>query len=266
MSIGQELLKSILADPFADGPRLAYADWLDESGESQHTEYAEFIRLQCRIAEIQATCSCGSCVRKRGGGQHTNGPCAVDQERHELPGGRSQQANLRQRARELLSNNAAWDETIACTNASEWTWSRGFIDTVSCTLADWFGAPCCTSPVRPGWQRDCELCHGTGRANARGPAIVAAQPITVVRLTDAIAARDYGSGDERPAVYRRELPTEFWDILCPDWHPDDAFVEYGSREKATAEVSSAALTWARRKTGLPALKFPTADFNGVGTR
>jgi len=40
------LVEAILGAPTDDAPRLVYADWLDEHGESEH---AEFIRLQCRI-------------------------------------------------------------------------------------------------------------------------------------------------------------------------------------------------------------------------
>ena len=45
-----DLHAAILADPFDDAPRLVYADWLEESGES---EQAEFIRTQ--IAHPNAT-------------------------------------------------------------------------------------------------------------------------------------------------------------------------------------------------------------------
>ena len=41
------LLRGICAYPDADLPRLVAADWLTEQG---HEEYAEFIRLQCEIA------------------------------------------------------------------------------------------------------------------------------------------------------------------------------------------------------------------------
>lgn len=36
------------------------------------------LAVRSRIAGIEATCLCGGCVRKRGGGQHHNGPCGVD--------------------------------------------------------------------------------------------------------------------------------------------------------------------------------------------
>jgi uncharacterized protein (TIGR02996 family) len=42
-------LAAITADPDADGPRLAYADWLDERGDAAR---AEFIRVQCALAKV----------------------------------------------------------------------------------------------------------------------------------------------------------------------------------------------------------------------
>lgn len=44
------LLRAIAANPADDLPRLVYADWLDEHDEP---ERAEFIRVQCRLAEIK---------------------------------------------------------------------------------------------------------------------------------------------------------------------------------------------------------------------
>ncbi|HKA05641.1 MAG TPA: TIGR02996 domain-containing protein [Gemmataceae bacterium] len=44
-------LRSILASPDDDAPRLVYADWLDENGDSNR---AEFIRLQIRLARSLA--------------------------------------------------------------------------------------------------------------------------------------------------------------------------------------------------------------------
>src|SRR5215831_11981720 len=39
-------LNAILADPAADAPRLVYADWLEENGQSGR---AEFLRGQCEL-------------------------------------------------------------------------------------------------------------------------------------------------------------------------------------------------------------------------
>src|SRR5262249_58171476 len=43
-------LRDIIADPDDDGLRLIYADWLDDHGDP---ERAEFIRVQCRLAQIE---------------------------------------------------------------------------------------------------------------------------------------------------------------------------------------------------------------------
>ena len=47
MSDRDGFLRAITAAPADDLPRLIYADWLDEHGES---ERAEFIRLQIQLA------------------------------------------------------------------------------------------------------------------------------------------------------------------------------------------------------------------------
>lgn len=46
MTDGAALLRTILANPADDTPRLVYADWLTENGES---ERGEFIRVQCEL-------------------------------------------------------------------------------------------------------------------------------------------------------------------------------------------------------------------------
>ena len=45
----RSLYSAILADPDDDTVRLAYADWLDENGQS---ERAEFIRVQIELARL----------------------------------------------------------------------------------------------------------------------------------------------------------------------------------------------------------------------
>ncbi|HEX4588666.1 MAG TPA: TIGR02996 domain-containing protein [Gemmataceae bacterium] len=44
-----DFLRAIIADPNADGPRLVYADWLEDCGD---TARAEFIRIQCALAAM----------------------------------------------------------------------------------------------------------------------------------------------------------------------------------------------------------------------
>jgi uncharacterized protein (TIGR02996 family) len=45
----RSLAAAVFADPDADGPRLIYADWLDEHGQPDH---AEFIRTQIALAGV----------------------------------------------------------------------------------------------------------------------------------------------------------------------------------------------------------------------
>ena len=45
---GEPFLRMIAAKPYDDEPRLIYADWLEERGESQ----GEFIRIQCELARL----------------------------------------------------------------------------------------------------------------------------------------------------------------------------------------------------------------------
>jgi uncharacterized protein (TIGR02996 family) len=47
--VEQGLLADVCAHPADDGPRLVFADWLDDHGQ---THRAEFIRLQCRLASM----------------------------------------------------------------------------------------------------------------------------------------------------------------------------------------------------------------------
>jgi uncharacterized protein (TIGR02996 family) len=49
------LMAAIIADPDDDTPRLAFADWLQEHGDEHDQARAEFIRLQCRHAQLSAS-------------------------------------------------------------------------------------------------------------------------------------------------------------------------------------------------------------------
>lgn len=53
-------LRTILEDPDHDGPRLVYADWLEETGE---TARAEFIRVQIELARLANGNSHGDALR-----------------------------------------------------------------------------------------------------------------------------------------------------------------------------------------------------------
>jgi uncharacterized protein (TIGR02996 family) len=49
--VGEALMQAILAEPEDEGPRLVYADWLEENGGPQEQARAEFIRVQVELAK-----------------------------------------------------------------------------------------------------------------------------------------------------------------------------------------------------------------------
>ena len=51
MSMPEAFLQAIIEAANDDAPRLAYSDWLEDNGESAR---AEFIRVQCRLAALDA--------------------------------------------------------------------------------------------------------------------------------------------------------------------------------------------------------------------
>lgn len=97
MSDRNDFLQTILAAPEDDAPRLIFADWLEEQGE---TERAEFIRIQCELAQSAE----GDPRRKR----------------------------LRAREQELLRlYQVAWREQLPELEEVRWeTFERGFVSAV----------------------------------------------------------------------------------------------------------------------------------------
>jgi uncharacterized protein (TIGR02996 family) len=110
------LLSSVLAAPDDDAPRLVLADWLDENGKP---ERAACIRAQIKLAVM-----------------------TDETERQEL----ERQAYIRKE----------WAEPVFRVDSVGGAWSRGFVESVTCTAADWL---------------------------AHADAILAAHPVVEVRLT-----------------------------------------------------------------------------------
>jgi uncharacterized protein (TIGR02996 family) len=48
----EAFLQAIRDEPASDVPRLVYADWLEEKGDAEAADRAEFIRVQCRLYEL----------------------------------------------------------------------------------------------------------------------------------------------------------------------------------------------------------------------
>jgi uncharacterized protein (TIGR02996 family) len=90
------LLKAVLANPDDDLPRLVYADWLDENGDSAR---AEFIRTQIELAK--------------------------------LPDHDPRYRHLEDREHELMSEHEAGWLGGESPRLSEWEWRRGFVDEIA---------------------------------------------------------------------------------------------------------------------------------------
>lgn len=242
------LLAAILDNPADDAPRLVFSDWLEEHGEG---ERAEFIRVQCRIAEMEAT----------GKGMY----------REVIP--------LRRHERELwLKNGCIWlagtplvgmDSIVEQDNRV--IWRRGFVAEVTCRLADWVGGECpecdpnCRGYLAPDHIHDgprcirgprCPTCSGTGRTPAHGPAIVRQQPVELVRVTDREPLRSggfyYWYDDRREggiALAMHYLPTAIFDLMVDagNWF-DYQFggSSLNSLDAAHAALSAALILWAKQ--------------------
>lgn len=146
--IPDELMRAIIANKSDDLPRLIAADWLDEHGDS---ERSEFIRVQCELAKFGESfpLRCAKTATMTSYGNYTKHcKCMV----------------CRWRRKEYYSSRRyiVWDWAggvdggyVHMVNYDGW--SRGFVSTITCTWQDW-------------------LTHAD--------AILKATPLEVVRLTD----------------------------------------------------------------------------------
>ncbi len=273
------LLQSILDDPAADAPRLVYADWLEEYGgdvpcgrcerevvghlyrlncpdchgtgrvSDGRRERAEFIRVQVELARLMPTGKCSKC-------KSYGGPCdtcefgPIDA--------------LSRRERELsrgITDVWPWPFGKAGDPGIGTTWRRGFVESVTCTLADWCGGPCghchgtgelrrAANAVTIGGMYRCHVCEGRRTTPGLGPQIVACQPVTGVTLTD-----------KRPTPYREET---YWRwfiagtvgpiVEGPDELPEPLFRaahadvdwEFPTEDAALAAMSEGLIRWAKR--------------------
>jgi uncharacterized protein (TIGR02996 family) len=98
MSVNVAFLQAILEAPDDDAPRLIFADWLDEQGDSRR---AEFIRLQCALARMSED--------------------------------DSTRVGMQRREQDLLSaHQEAWGEPIRAM-VFGWEFRRGFVERVTTT-------------------------------------------------------------------------------------------------------------------------------------
>lgn len=230
----QDFIARILADPADDTPRAKYADWLREQPDPALAVRGEFIAVQLEKARVDHD-------RESRLAGAMMGPPYEDLCRRERglleAHGPEWQDGLPGEPLDYMPGTASFRRRLGDATAI-FVWRRGFVERVECSCADW-------------------LSHG--------PAIVAAQPVTEVRLTDrrplhdgdeATEERWYSwitndgleaSADDRriPLAWADELPEWPWPRYTPyRWR-------YPTEADAHAALSTAAVAWARNAAGLP---------------
>lgn len=269
------LLRAVIASPADDGPRLAYADRLEECGEA---ERSEFIRVQCELARVNVD---DHAIR------YWDGQLGQEPEHYQRV------KTLRRRERELresFPNYRDWvadiersvGESVADLDYSgqrEWSprwfvrFRRGFIAEVHTTLADWCGKTCpkcmgvCKLRHPNGIMQflPCSTCLGTGRSGGHGPAIVACQPVGSVVLTDRTPYHNVagvwiwvssaaGSGRMDSAVLPRELYSMLEASVDIVSRMRGVATAYATQALALDALSLAALAWARDRAAQEATR------------
>lgn len=239
MTLADAFLADILDRPADDTPRLVYADWLEDNGESGR---AEFVRVQVELA------------------REPPARPSVTAENWGAEDARERRWNaLRRREWELLAGHwhawaGVWGLPVACGNLLEVdpgeralvvTFRRGFVAEVRLPLAFWL---------------------------ERGPALVAAHPLERVTLTgrrplalsdDTSSPGDpwhgwfaWGDGrltfgpdapDDPDDPYQRDLPRDVFALLAGGrrLESNPFGVYYPSEAEALADSSAALILWAK---------------------
>lgn len=203
-------LADILDRPDDDTPRLIYADWLEDRGQS---ERAEFILVQVEHARIVAGgfAECGGfswhspdCVAG------TTGRIACNRLRR-----------LRERAGSLKGGpecrNCDWHAPIRHSDPFTWEYRRGFVHAVRCPLAAW---------------------------EEHGPAVVSRHPVRRVEVTDWSPFR-HDLRRRAWAMNADELPT--WFLAWHHKRKGDGWWWHDTEEECRDVMSRELLAWARQQ-------------------
>jgi len=212
---GEALVRSVLATPADDAPRLIYADWLDEQGRA---EDAEFIRVQVELARLGFD-----------GAFHTDEHGGL---RH-VP---EQVVRLTERQLELWYDGFGRPDLPAA--LENWPIAphqvrgplvrvrRGFVERVSCRCGDFL---------------------------AVAAELFGRQPVIHVRLVDRQAVDEntgWGFGWYCADVWEQlvdDIPPEVWKYLAPDGRP---MVHFPTSDEADAALGWACVRYGRAKAGL----------------
>lgn len=231
---GSALLRAVLADPASDDSRLIYADYLDEQGEADR---AEFVRVQCRIATLNAELmSDEDC-------DATNCP------------GCGERRELQRREREL------WLMAVAEELPARWVLPPPDGFTFRKLPGDEWetdGRPHISqAEYRRGFVAEIRLPLALFLEHARD--LFAAHPVTAVVLTDRepfghtseLVSWRRSPGPDQLRDWRECLPDDLYDRL--PGMPDTFAEYYRDSDKARAALSAACTAYGRRAAGLPPL-------------
>ena len=290
-------LRMICDDPHSDAPRLVFADWLEEHGDPR----GEYIRKSIELAEWGVTpraygnwtVDCRNRKDYPGTELKCHIPPFVDRDHCEYH-------TFKFRCAELLARHE-WAWTPECLREHKggaphrpehWTiprvWRRGFIGEVTVpTCEAWVGGPCRTCsgtgkwkhyPVRAGTTKPvsgpgnvswCKNCNGTGRIPDIGPTIMAATPVTMVRVADREPYRhdidrqpwcwSFAAGDRHPHWLPHWLPlclaSHFQNVI---WNSDRdlCYADFDSRDHADAALSEAMIRVTKKSHEIDATQSP----------
>ena len=254
-------------------------------------EQAEFIRVQCRIAEMEAA------VAEQRKNAIMGGCCErfANNQACDCPSGPEVDA-LRKRERELWMARewsylpVGWQPSFSVHidqtrpydsgGATVALVRRGWVESVRLPLAAFLGGTCerCrTWTTGPNGERPpCGACSGTGRVGGCITDLFASQPVLSVVATDREAIRaSQATHDTRVEIYKRRgrnspvgyfLEDEIFDKLTagelvttavtPDGEPVGQCRVYPTREAFNADFSAALVAHGRQLAGLTALPSP----------
>lgn len=220
MTEGDALIRSVLADPADDAPRLIYADWLEERGRA---EDAEFIRVQIELAR-----------RGFDGGLHTDEQGHL---RHAPP----HIADLTARQLELWADGfgrpdlpatmSNWSAYPMSTLGTQLRVRRGFVERVTCQTDEFLGV---------------------------AGSLFARQPVTEVRLADRVLPFMRPAGPEFRGGFRWLIRPADAEHLTGFWLPEGIAEHlnevgtglYRSADEAEAALSRACVRYGRAAVGL----------------
>jgi uncharacterized protein (TIGR02996 family) len=149
----EAFIAAVIARPDDDLPRLVFADWLDEHGEP---EWAEFIRVQCKLADG----TLGPCAYEPGGYGESFGVCTCCR------------CALSRRELSLLdvmyARTSLWigDRCRGAVPFNSFSLSRGFVNDLAISWQDWYrhaAGILANCPIRQRKvEGKCVGCNGTG--------------------------------------------------------------------------------------------------------